>query len=630
MVQNIPAVNVSKIYGYVNQVAAYDQVFGCVIECNKGSPAEAQLISSPQQLLAEYGVTMDPYWGVGGQPLYIIRAVDGITTQSVDYLYDTETSPVPIIKLVAQVEGSYNIFINAGPDTKNGNDLVLEEPDNTDEFYLGVHSSTYNNKSSIETIVDNINTESAIVDAYYQVLEVDGITTRWDNSYVVGETVLYGNDTLAVTGRVILGTNSTMGSVGSDGTVKELADQAEFDLIPDEDAAMCHRKALQYLEDVRLAGVFTMKAPSTEDDATYTAALYGEYASHAAAMTTPREHMWRYVIVGADDNSAATDMEGMINFAKTLNSENVIYVGQGVVDVNGVEYTPRMATQVVAGKLGYTAYQEPIWGGASSKVLAANNVNFIADVMFLPGSGITNVGGTPLTTFTKVTGYTNIYSTTVTTAIGNVNQDLTVYTEIPGGVTADNELSTILTQLDKQAGFFFFDEANNLLYINTFDSGNPNNEIISMNNLPGPASSSDRNLYNTYGVLTFLSRADGIRVLEGINTAQNENLDADSEIAVIRIVNHAQYVVFDTAYQLLGGNISDTYYGDMTTSINSALSLMVAEGALVDVPSDGLVAFTVNVEQSPRTLQREGVVNIQLAITPAHAARTIKIQIVVM
>jgi hypothetical protein len=240
------------------------------------------------------------------------------------------------------------------------------------------------------------------------------------------------------------------------------------------------------------------------------------------------------------------------------------------------------------------------------------------------------VGGTPLTTFTKVTGYTNIYSTTVTTAIGNVNQDLTVYTEIPGGVTADNELSTILTQLDTQAGFFFFDEANNLLYINTFDSGNPNNEIISMNNLPGPASSSDRNLYNTYGVLTFLSRADGIRVLEGINTAQNENLDADSEIAVIRIVNHAQYVVFDTAYQLLGENISDTYYGDMTTSINSALSIMVAEGALVDVPSDGLVAFTVNVEQSPRTLQREGVVNIQLAITPAHAARTINIQIVVM
>jgi hypothetical protein len=627
MVQNIPAVNVSSVYGYVNQAPAYDQTFGCVIECNKGSPSEAVLISTPQQLFAEFGVTMDAYWGVGGQPLYIVRAVDGVTTQSIDYLYDNATSPVAVIKLVAKVEGSYNIFLNAGPDTKSGNDLVLEEPNSTDEFYLGIHASTYNNKSSVEKIVDNINVESSIVDAYYRVLESDGETTRWDKTHADDETVLYGTDTLQVTGRIILGQNSVDGSVGSDGTVKDAADQSEFDLIPDADAATCHRKALEYLEDVVLAGVFTMKAPTTAEDAIYTSAFYGEYASHVAAMNTAKEHNWRYAIVGADDNSATTNMEGMMSFAIALDSENMIYVGQGVVDVNGVEYSPRLATQVVAGKLGYTKYQEPIWGGAASKILHANNTNFISDVMFLPGSGIINTGGTELTGFSKTSGYENIYQTTVTVAIGNVNQDTELYMEI---LEESIGLEAALTQVDAIPGTFCFDEDNGILYLHAFDSGNPSTQIISMNNDPGPASKTDRNLYNTYGVLTFLKRSDGVRILEGINTAQNDNENADSEIAVIRIINHAKYVVYDAAYQLLGENISDTYYGDMKTAVNSVLNTMVGEGALVNVASDGLTAYAVEVEQSPRTLQREGRVNIQLSITPAHAARTIDIQIVVM
>jgi len=137
-------------------------------------------------------------------------------------------------------------------------------------------------------------------------------------------------------------------------------------------------------------------------------------------------------------------------------------------------------------------------------------------------------------------------------------------------------------------------------------------------------------MYNEHGVLTFRSDDDGVRIREGITTAQNNNYAAEDEIAVTRIVRHAKYIVYDKCYAMLGENISNTFQKDLESSLAVALDQMKSEGALIDVPEDGLSAYEINVQVTPRTLQRQGKVIVDISMTPVHAARTITARIVVM
>ncbi len=521
MVTEVPRVNVSSKYLYSDAVPAADQVFGLVVECNKGTPNHPTYVRNPTELYDYFGVEMDAYWGVGGQPLWVTRAVSGTPTKAVHYLVDSETSPVPVIKLEAKYEGSYDVYITAGPNAQAGNDIVLQEENCMSEAYTGVIDSyTVPAKSSIERLVERINEESFLATAYFNVLEADKITTRWDTTYdSKTESIITGNDKLALTGEVVLG-SGVGNTAGTDGETKDIASQKIFDLIPDDKAALAHRTALAGLESKRIAGVFTAKASDS---------VYAEYSAHVAKMNTPQEHGLRFAILGAEDDST---MSGMITTAVSFNSESIIYVGQGVVDINGTKYTPRLATQVVAGKIGYTSYQYAIWGGATSKLLAANDINYITDIMTLPGS------------------------------------------------------------LDD-----------------------------------GTAGTSDIIVYNEHGVLTFLELDDGIRVREGVTTAQDSNTTAEDEIAVVRIIRHAKYQVYDACYALLGENIGNTFDQDMQTAAQGVLKTMKDEGALVDVAEDGLSAYSVSVSTGSRSNQRQGLVAVAMSITPVHAARTIDVSI---
>ena len=536
MVQNVPQVRVSSIYGYVSAVPAADQVFACVIESTKGTPNAPVLINTPQELSQEFGVQMNAYWGVGGQPLWVTRAIyqgeqDPDTLvyptpalKAVHYLFDNSTSPVPVMKLTARTEGSYIIHMTAGPNPKLGSDLVLEESNSPSEYFLGVHNTlTQPTQTAIERLVSKINSESYLVTAQFKVLEEDGHTTRWDTKWDgVTETLVVGDDILELTGRIVFGTGAG-NTAGTDGVTKVSEEQQDFDLIPDDYAAEAYRAALVGFEDQRVAGVFTLRALD---------AVYGEMAAHVAAMNTPEQHMWRFAIIGAADDDQMIDR---IRTAISLDSEDVIFVGQGVTDINGVDYTPCEATQVVAGKIGYTQYQYAIWGGNISKVLAANGVNYVSAVRPLIGTSANN-------------------------------------------------------------------------------TANPTDIVM----------------YNEHGVLTFQTNNDGIRIREGVTTTQNDNVNAEDEIAVVRIIRHAKYVVYDKCYSMMGENMNNTFNQDMTNAVNGELAKMLADGALTDSPSDGLTAYLTNVEVSPRTMQREGRVIIDISITPVHAARTIDARITVM
>jgi hypothetical protein len=539
MVYDLPKVLVSHIYGYVLAVPSQDQVFGVIVETHKGTPNTPVLVSTPQEMAQEFGISMDAYWGVGGQPLHLTRAIyQGVyneetgaypnpATKAVHYLYDTSTTKIPVIKLVARKEGTYRIFLSAGPNAKRGNDLVLEETNCPTEYFIGLHNQlTPPQKPSIQSLVERINDQSYIVDAYFQAqLIAAPNTVRWTDGSDFNpeiEEVVEGSDELELTGRVILGTGEG-NSLGSDGVVKVPEEQAEFDQIPDANVGSAYRDALISLEQYRIAGVFVLRGQDV---------VHAEVATHVNKMNAAEEHGWRMGIVGAPDDA---QMLAMIDDAIDLNNENIVYVGQGVVDLNGTEYPPRLATQVVAGKIGYTTYQYAIWGGNRSKILAVEDVKYIADVLPM-------VGSSPTRTATR----------------------------------------------------------------------------------------DDLRMYNEHGVLTFRSDDDGVRIREGITTAQNSNTAAEDEIAVTRIVRHAKYIVYDKCYAMLGENISNTFRKDLEASLAVALDQMKSEGALIDVPEDGLSAYEINVQVTPRTLQRQGKVIVDISITPVHAARTISARIVVM
>ena len=144
------------------------------------------------------------------------------------------------------------------------------------------------------------------------------------------------------------------------------------------------------------------------------------------------------------------------------------------------------------------------------------------------------------------------------------------------------------------------------------------------------ATRDDLRMYNENGVLTFRKDDDGVRIREGITTGQNTNAQAEDEIAVTRIVRHAKYIVYDKCYAMLGENISNTFNKDLEASIAVAMDQMKSDGALIDVPADGLAAYEINVQVTPRSMQRQGKVIVDMSITPVHAARTISARIVVM
>lgn len=504
MVYNIPNVRVSHTYGYTPSIPADDQLSGYVVESIKGEPNKAVLIRSAEQLYQEFKVRLDAYFGVGGQAFYVTRAAcdtanppsTGTAPVKASHtLKDTTGTPVNVLNLVAKQKGTYDIFITVSQNVTGGNNIIIEEEGYPTEYYIGI--------TGIENMVTRINRESEIVDATF---------------------TAEGTGILANVARIKLGTGFT---VGTNGTVN--GTQAYPGQLPDANAPTAHAKALASLEAYQIAAVFNTQATSGS-----AAALHAKYVEHIDKVNGPEYHGWRFAILGAP---AGASKSSIIGSAVGFNRENVVYVGQGVIDINGTEYSPCQATQVIAGKIGATKYYETIWGGAKSKVLGIEGEKYIAELVALPGAGV-----------------------------------------------------------------------------------------------DGLATKEDIIEYNEKGVTTFVEELDGIRIREGVTTIQDSvSNSSEDELAVVRIIRHAKYLVYNRAYEMLGQNITATYKTDLEEHIKTGLEVMKSTDlSLIDITESGLSAYTVSVQLVPRTVQKQGKVTVNVTITPVHAAREISAQVVVM
>lgn len=566
MVVNVPHVDVSQIPGNVSNVLNTEQTMACVFECKKGIPNTPVLISSPGQLKREFGISLDLYWAAGGGKFYGVRAVYGEVKQATHFILDNATSPMPVMKIELKKAGSkksFITFLSSGAGAAQRLSITIEEEDGEIEYFLGVRKSLTANsdgvvKSTVQNMVEKINRESDIANAYLFAIPASGTVSngRWTKTLSTGETVYLGSGSYTSIPRTILG-SGTGNIAGLDGEqLKADADQRDFDIISDTiletgaDAGLApseiaHANALKALEQVDIAGVFCLKGlPYTDrmqnSQISGTGDIYQQYVDHVTKMNTAEQHGWRFAILGASEEM---NMVELLEQAGRFDSEAIIFVGQGLVDTNGVEYTGAQATQAVAGKIAATAYNISIWGGTANKVLRTNSV-FITD-----------------------------------------------YAEIPGEPVYQDP-----------------------------DATSP---VIIGENV---ATRSDMIIYNESGVLTFLKDNDGVKITEGVTTAQSFfdtiGVGKEDEISVMRIINKAKREVYDACYQMLGQGLTDTFKTDLENTVRASLAIMAEEGALS--------AYDVSASVGDTTSSGEqGAISVDIAITPVHAARIITATIVV-
>lgn len=349
MVEGYPEIVVKQTYGYGLSVPASDQIWGICVESTKGEPFVPVFVQTPNQCYQDFKVRLDGFWGVGGQGLYIVRVTSGSPAAAVHSLKDTAATPATVLTLTAKKKGSYDITINASDNASGGFNLTLEEAGLPKEQYFGV--------ATFAEMAERLNAESNMVTAV---------------------SASEGNSHFAVVTNVVLGEGAG-NTAGSDGTTKTgAATPADLGELATADAPAAHRAGLAKLEDYDIAGVFSISKLETVQD---------EYVVHAESMSAADVHKWRYASVGA---AAADDSKAKILLrTQDYDSENVLFVGQGLVDRNNVQYAPYEATMAIAGKRSGTWYGNTIWGGDTEKRLGIKEEQFFVDILPMVSSTTT-------------------------------------------------------------------------------------------------------------------------------------------------------------------------------------------------------------------------------------------------
>ena len=349
MVQGIPEIKIVDSEGFGFTIPDDENIWGVCVETNKGTPNEVTMVQSPSVALREFKVDLRPFWGVGGQGCKVVRVTAGTPSKASQTYVDTNTpTPTDLFTLTAKQPGTYDIIVSLAPHQTAGYNLTIREEFMPVEHYLGVET--------IEALVNRVNSDSQIVDA------------EW-----IDENEPAAEKTVEVVSSQKLGEE---GSAGTNGTVDtgEGVQEANPGKLAEGDAAGAHATGLALLAQHDINGVFCLSEYP---------AVQNEYSYHADVMSRPEENKWRYAVIGADPT--LTDKASLRSRANAYDNENVLFVGQGLIDKNGREYPPREATIAVAGKRSALWYGDAIWGGGTKKLLGRRNDNFFVDVMPLPG-----------------------------------------------------------------------------------------------------------------------------------------------------------------------------------------------------------------------------------------------------
>lgn len=133
---------------------------------------------------------------------------------------------------------------------------------------------------------------------------------------------------------------------------------------------------------------------------------------------------------------------------------------------------------------------------------------------------------------------------------------------------------------------------------------------------------------NESGVLTFTENYNQISLTDGVTTIQES--DEEDEEGVVAILQYAQNRIHDVCTTYIGRNITDYTKSALEEAINNVLDQMQSvDGTLVAIPTEGISAYEVSVDFTPRASQLLGKIYIFLKITPVHAIRQIEVEMTV-
>lgn len=317
MVTGLPKVTVA-LYNEAN-VGDVDpiQLWATCIETNKGPINEPVIVRNANEAMEIFGYDATPFLNVGGQGLALLRVGSGNLTKAEYTVKDTADKE--LFTLRSKFYGTSPIVMNISTYIDDTFVCNLSSPGYIAELYDG---------TNIKNMLKVINARSKFVD----VIDIDDAEEP-----DTGETIE------TITNMVMPG--------GSNGDGDPITGE-----LTEEKASMAHKKGLNILEDLRVAGVFCQSKY---------ASIHTEYAKHAQAMNQPEVCRWRYALLGAVNRDSLDDL---IERATWYNDERILFVGQGLY--RGSEaFLPYQATAVVAGLRSKLFYGDSLYGGEPKKIL---------------------------------------------------------------------------------------------------------------------------------------------------------------------------------------------------------------------------------------------------------------------
>ena len=133
---------------------------------------------------------------------------------------------------------------------------------------------------------------------------------------------------------------------------------------------------------------------------------------------------------------------------------------------------------------------------------------------------------------------------------------------------------------------------------------------------------------NEAGVLTFTYDYGRLTLTDGVTTRQS--IAEEDEEGVISILKYAQNAIYDVCISYIGRNITSDTQASLEMEISGVLEAMVnADKSLINIDSEGLSAYEVDVVMNPRATQLVGKIYVYLKITPVHALRQIECEMTV-
>jgi hypothetical protein len=406
MVQGIPYIRIKTSSEAAYSEPDHNYLWATVVESTRGPVNKPVFIESKMHAKQLFGINVDPFFDNGGQGLVMIRAAqsgqykyveDGETdfAKNADGTYKLKafeptvgtldlTADITYTKVVKKGEGETATLEPTAQDplTKTpvirltANNVGSEPINVTFSLYarggysIRIATASYNPVNiqgckTLAELVEKINKRSYSLTAK---LTDNGILFDKLVSNNVSKATPYteGQITEFSVASINTGAFSFAGTNGIwDAKTNRIPDENITDTngvtIADVSyyGAKAHRAALTQLENVRLAGIFCLYPESD---------IQNEYAYHSEKMSTEDVCRWRYAVVGANDDDRR-DIGDLIDRAVTLDSQYIIFIGQGAYNYDE-EYIPAYCmTQYWAGMRSKLNYGSSMFGGENSKVI---------------------------------------------------------------------------------------------------------------------------------------------------------------------------------------------------------------------------------------------------------------------